>query len=270
MSIHMMNRVWRESSAKGSQLLLLLAVADFADDDGIAWPGIDALARKTRLSRRQTQYNIQALIQSGELEMIDPGGSGAKDTNKYRVTPDKGAKIAPCKDSRVQSATNKGATDGQIRVQPIAPDPSLTISDPSLGADAPKPETESPKKTKRASTVPQDFELSERVLTWASKTDNNFTREQMESQIPEFVDHHTAKGTAFKDWDAAFQNWMRRARRYGTLTTTPDGSMRVYKGGRANDAPVERPDLFGAERREYFKNKWIAENPEEAKARGLA
>lgn len=28
MSIHMMNRVWRESSAKGSQLLLLLAVAE--------------------------------------------------------------------------------------------------------------------------------------------------------------------------------------------------------------------------------------------------
>ena len=40
MSIRVMTQVWDTSEQKGSALLLLLALADHAADDGFCWPGI--------------------------------------------------------------------------------------------------------------------------------------------------------------------------------------------------------------------------------------
>jgi hypothetical protein len=52
MSISIMTLVWSESQHKGSELLLLLAIADNANDQGIAYPSLRTLAKKTRMSRR--------------------------------------------------------------------------------------------------------------------------------------------------------------------------------------------------------------------------
>jgi len=41
-----MTYVWEHSSQKGTLLLLLLAVADFADKDGKAYPSIRTLANR--------------------------------------------------------------------------------------------------------------------------------------------------------------------------------------------------------------------------------
>lgn len=67
MSIKVMTDVWTNSKHKEGSLLVLLAIADFADDAGFAYPGQDTLAKKARLSRRQVIRVIQLLIQSGEL-----------------------------------------------------------------------------------------------------------------------------------------------------------------------------------------------------------
>jgi hypothetical protein len=68
MSIYVMSRVWAGSRHKGGALLLMLALADFAHDDGTnAYPSIATLARKTRMSDRQVQRLIQQCEKSGEL-----------------------------------------------------------------------------------------------------------------------------------------------------------------------------------------------------------
>ena len=139
MSIAVMSEVWKSSSLKGSRLLLLLAIADHADDDGVAWPGIDSLARKTRMSRRQTITNIQALIEAGELELLDPGGLGAKDTNKYRVIT-KSAKTALFPNKGAVSA-NKGAIRANKGAVATAPEPSVK---PSQSSERDHPEKRPP------------------------------------------------------------------------------------------------------------------------------
>ena len=48
-----MARVWEWSAASGGGLLALLAIADFANDNGVAWPSLSVLAAKARLSVRQ-------------------------------------------------------------------------------------------------------------------------------------------------------------------------------------------------------------------------
>jgi hypothetical protein len=53
MSIHCANRVWEHSTQKDNALLLLLALADCADEHGFAFPGQETLTAQTRLSVRQ-------------------------------------------------------------------------------------------------------------------------------------------------------------------------------------------------------------------------
>jgi hypothetical protein len=55
MSIKVATQVWNGSRHKSGDLLVLLALADHADDQGKAWPGIPLLGRKARLSQRHTR-----------------------------------------------------------------------------------------------------------------------------------------------------------------------------------------------------------------------
>ena len=45
MSVRYMSMVWEYSQHKGVQLLLLLAIADHCNDDGLAYPSIGRLAK---------------------------------------------------------------------------------------------------------------------------------------------------------------------------------------------------------------------------------
>jgi hypothetical protein len=83
MSIRTMDRVWKSSRQSGGKLLLLLAIADFANDNGMAYPGIETLAEKTRQSRRTVQRQLAELEISQDLA-IEPG-TGRSNTNTYWV-----------------------------------------------------------------------------------------------------------------------------------------------------------------------------------------
>jgi helix-turn-helix protein len=76
MSIKVMTRVWDHSRHKGSQLVLLLALADHADDDGVCWPATPHLAQKIRMSERQTQRILDTLIASKEIAHLPGNGRG--------------------------------------------------------------------------------------------------------------------------------------------------------------------------------------------------
>lgn len=82
MSIQWMNRVWQLSTQKGSLLLAELAIADNANDAGVAWPGLETLARKTRLSERNVNRMTSKLESSQELTIYH-GGMGRRSTNIY-------------------------------------------------------------------------------------------------------------------------------------------------------------------------------------------
>jgi hypothetical protein len=67
MSIQVSTRVWEGSKHKSGNLLVLLAIADHADREGTAYPGIQLLADKTRVTRRHVRRCISELLKSGEL-----------------------------------------------------------------------------------------------------------------------------------------------------------------------------------------------------------
>jgi Helix-turn-helix domain len=84
-SVEVIRWVWKHSRAKGSDRLVLLAIADNANDDGgNAFPGHKALMEKTLLPRSTVYDCIERLVQLGELERAEHGGGRGKRT-VYRV-----------------------------------------------------------------------------------------------------------------------------------------------------------------------------------------
>ena len=89
MSIELMARVWREAPFDGNKLLLLLALADMANDGGYCWPSYDTLAKKARISRTHTMNQIRELIAVGWVKKegrVKKDNNGAQTSNGYWVT----------------------------------------------------------------------------------------------------------------------------------------------------------------------------------------
>jgi len=80
--------VWDRAPVAGSELLLLLALADAANDDLECWPGIRYLAHKVRVSERHIQRMLGSLEQQGLIQRILHGGRGRYEgweSNRYRL-----------------------------------------------------------------------------------------------------------------------------------------------------------------------------------------
>ena len=83
-----MAQVWDFSRAQGGTLLVLLALADEARDNGRCYPSIDRIAHKSRMSARQVQRVLRILQDMGEIKVhigagMNAGGRG--NTNEYEI-----------------------------------------------------------------------------------------------------------------------------------------------------------------------------------------
>lgn len=83
MSIKVSSQIWEHSKQSGGKLLVLLAIADFARDDGYAFPAVSTLAKKARMTKRNVQLCLVKLCEAGELEVAQ--GQGPKGCNLFRV-----------------------------------------------------------------------------------------------------------------------------------------------------------------------------------------
>lgn len=140
MSVRTMARVWAESKHSGTELLMLLAIADFSDDDGRAYPSVAGLAEKCRMKPRNANYILAALQASGELRVRL--NQGPKGKNLYQIVfaamargvqvsagVQAGAGVQSC--AGVQSVAQTPAMDCAKPLHPIAAEPSLNHQEPS-------------------------------------------------------------------------------------------------------------------------------------------
>lgn len=106
MSIQAMTWVWGLEALDTSQAMVLLALADAANDDGFAcWPSQETLARKSRMSVRSVKRHIATLRDAGLIDVETQSSTRGRRANLYRlhvgVEPDfsalsrQRAKLAP-------------------------------------------------------------------------------------------------------------------------------------------------------------------------------
>ena len=90
MSVRILSQVWESYDGDGSELLVLLALADWCDDDGRCFPSIAAIGHKARLSRSQVQRVMRKLMEQGVLVVIgNEFGGKPGTTRQYRIVASK-------------------------------------------------------------------------------------------------------------------------------------------------------------------------------------
>jgi hypothetical protein len=82
MAIELMNRIWWREDLDSSEKMVLLALADRADDEGVCWYAVETICRKSSLSRRGVQKIIGRLCDRQLLRRVR-----RHDLSNYYVIP---------------------------------------------------------------------------------------------------------------------------------------------------------------------------------------
>lgn len=126
MSVKVMSQVWEYGPKSQGELLVLLALADFADDAGVCWPAMKSIAEKARVTERGAQKIARRLEENGYLKIAT--GGGRHGCNKYTITLNS---VHPEQGSAPNVDTQKPRTRVQETPNGGSPEPSRTINEPS-------------------------------------------------------------------------------------------------------------------------------------------
>lgn len=215
MSIRVMSRVWDYSKSSGGARLVLLAIADFCDDEGRAYPAVPTLARKANLSERATQYALRELQDLGELQIQT--NAGRSRSNLYTVTvPADGAKSAPVQNlhpaksapSMVQNLHPDGAHVCTLTVIEPSSEPSVSIVGPHSAKNATRPRAEA---TPRATRLPADWRPSAADLAWSAANVPDVDTDDATARFCDYWQAASGANARKLDWSATWRNWLRNA-----------------------------------------------------------
>lgn len=131
-----MSWVWESGPSDGTDTLVLLALADFADDAGRCYPSMRTIAQKARMTERGAQKVIRRLEADGWVAIST--GNGRHGCNQYRIGPKKdehgsgfNAEKTPNTVHPEHGSPRTGEQKPRTRVQETpngrSPEPSRTI-----------------------------------------------------------------------------------------------------------------------------------------------
>jgi hypothetical protein len=231
MAVRVISKVWEGYPGGGSELLALLALADWSDDDGRCWPSIASVSKKTRLERRQAQRVIHRLIDAGYVVVTGNETGGAPgSTRQYRIVLSKLTGVSHdtptgvAKDTGVLRDTGvTGDADGcHPRRETGVSHDTQTVSEPSVhvntreqarsdssaSSKTKKPDTTLAKfieacKTAGEKPIPDDdpvFEYAEKV---------GIDHDMLACAWVEFKSRYLPTTKRQKDWRAHFRNAVR-------------------------------------------------------------
>lgn len=187
-----------------SQKLVVISLADQANDEGVCWPSMASLMRRTCLSERAVRNALRDLEAGGYLRTHHREGR----SSYYTVTPAAGAPRQEMPDTPAPRAAHPGTTCRTPRQQ-VPPEPSLnhqgTITEPiaaPVGAGY------------RGTRLSPSWGPDEESIQFA--VDRGFSYDALREEVNRFKDYWTAqpgqKGLKL-DWKATFRNWIRNANR---------------------------------------------------------
>ena len=216
-----MAAVFESRTLGPTERLVMLALADHADEEGKCYPSMQRLCERTGLSERAVQMNVKRLVEAGYLRVSVGGGKG--NANLYFVSPNP-ASDAPR--TKCTPAPDAPQTPHQMRANPApdAPEPSGTTIEPSDIGRVPRAKPRKPEVPLPPDWVPNDRNLADAEA-------RQFSTQEIEDEADRFRNYHTAKGNRFRDWDAAWRTWLGNARRFARPAP---------QGGKRADAAIEQ------------------------------
>lgn len=145
-----MTWVWDHSPYTGAKRLLHLGLADHANDEGIAYPGIAHLAAKAACSQEWVRQGLQALEADGFIEVVEPGGGRSKRT-VYRL-------LAPVRQTPNSAGSPETETPNSVGRNPqlCRPETPNSVGETPNSVVAYKEEPSGTKNLNRQGTAGED------------------------------------------------------------------------------------------------------------------
>ena len=180
--------------------LVLIALADRANDDGECWPSIQTLAEQCECHRRTVERALAKLEDVGAIYRVNRYQEGRKQSNVYRITLD-------AAESRIETAQSRRGS----------------------GTESHKAPNEAPISLSRGKRFKPPT-LSE-LIHYMDEAGLTFDPEA-------FIDYWESVGwkrgkTPMKDWKATARNWARNERNGNNRQqqTTQPGNQRGLSAG---------------------------------------
>lgn len=193
MSVRVMTAVW-DTPLPPMEKLVLLALADCANDEGHCWPSAPTLARKSGQGERTVRRCIHSLILKGHL------------TQQQRLGSSPVYVVHPC-----QSGTPARAAPLPHRPPPL-PERQAT---PARAAPKPLKKHQEPSNS-ISRAIPDDWQPREfGIGTQSRKVTDGWPPGELEAQLEQFKAHHRSKGNKFRDPQDAWSTWVLNTRKFG-------------------------------------------------------
>jgi hypothetical protein len=208
-------RVLDKSKSKGTARLVLLILADYANEDGTAWPSTVTIAQKANTTKRNVLKTLSILEKEGEITRL---GTGMRGVIKYHITVATG-ELQDTSEPQYTSEPEDTTTGEPQYTRTGELQDTQPLTKPLL-----TPQREGAKKGKSNGTrLDEDWRPDERDIAYAREQGIDAGRE-----FEKFQNYWLSKaGSAARkvDWSRTWRNWcLRAAEDRGGVSNTKRGA----------------------------------------------
>ncbi|HHC7731551.1 TPA: helix-turn-helix domain-containing protein [Salmonella enterica] len=209
MSMNLMAKAMSIKVGNPLRKLVLIKLADNANDEGECWPSYQHIADQCEVSRSTVKSHIRALEDMGLLKREFRRKGELNQSNVFYLTLDNAQQIPPESGGAGADRGGAGADRGGAGA-----DRGGAVADLGGGAgDDPRtyhsfePVKEPLERKKKPSSMPEGFSPSASHQKMAEEFGIS-----LQDEFDKFTDHHLSKGSKFIDWSRALNTWLRNAR----------------------------------------------------------
>jgi len=187
--------------------------------------GLRALSALVRMPADVVTDAAAELVADGRIEISESGrvvapnfmnAQEAKQSDKMRQAESRARRREVSRNVTECHDVSQPVTDGHTVSHGVTPSlAEPTVAKPSLA----KPSLAVKGARKRAHAIEETWQPSSKHQDLATELGVDIATER-----DRFVDHFTASGGTKKDWSAAFRNWLRRSKEWGSGKTSQGGS----------------------------------------------
>ena len=199
MSHYMTALAMKQTGLKPAAKIVLYWLADHHNGEtGMCFPSLKTLAQECEMDVATVKRHLLGLEGIGLIERHKRHrANGSQTSTQY---------ILKFREPLVQNAPAPSAKCATPLAQKHTPH---NLGNNNLGNE---PIGEKSQKPKRACSLPDGWVPSEKNIEDALKRE--FTNEEINHEADQFRNYHHAKGSTFKDWDAAWRTWLGNARKF--------------------------------------------------------
>lgn len=202
--------------------LVLIKLADNANDNGECWPSYQHIADHCECSKSAVKEHISALIKLGLMtkeNRVGVNNGKGNTSNVYRL-------------HLTSTPVPPESTGGSPKSTPVPPESTPPV--PPAGTRTShsfEPVKEPLDNKKKLSSMPEGFSPSASHQKMAEEYGIS-----LQEEFDKFTDHHISKGSKFIDWNRALNTWLRNAKgfqksRPSNSFSKPSSAITVSKTG---------------------------------------